>query len=129
MLYHIDIKATTGVTLPGDVGQVAMPWGKQVSGEAAQLLGTPELPGTVTNPRAAPRDPHSQSPGASAHLQAGLTSVDRIYSLFNNPLRLAGGILKLNHCWWCHFRGKMFGAEGAQRQRLTHELHKAAETQ
>lgn len=85
--------------------------------------------GTVTNPTSAARDPNSQSPGASVHFQAGLTFVDRIYSVFNNPLR-SRGILKLNICTAggeiC--RGKTSGVEGEQRQHLTHELHKAAET-
>lgn len=73
-----------------------MPWGKQ-----AGHLWVPRAArhtGTVTNPVSATRDPHSQRPGAAAHLQAGLGSLGRICSGFNNPLRSTGGILKLSTC-------------------------------
>lgn len=124
--WHIDIKATTW----GYPVRWSGTGGNAMGGTGRSAVGYPRADtGTVTNPSSAARDPHTQSPGASVHFQAGLTFVDRVYRVLNNSLR-SRGILKLNICTAggeiC--RGKSFEVEGEQRQHLTHELHKAAET-
>lgn len=119
-----------GVTPSDDVGQVAMPREKL----AGQMLDTPELPNIhKDHPKphvSCQKPPLPKSRAFCSFTCRGMTSVDRTYSVFNNRFGSPGGILKLHICTAggdiC--RGKSFGVQGAQRQRLTHELPKAAET-